>query len=135
MKVYNFSAGPAMLPEEVMHKAQEEFCNYGGTQSGILVGGTTSDADSLHTHANLRFHNLFVNKSSYPQGDGVRYIPVQPIKDYAFDDDETNNYDYLSNPQISTSKNDVCGISGTQISFHSPIELHPKHPECCQMVS
>ena len=36
MKVYNFSAGPAMLPEEVMHKAQEEFCNYGGTQSGIL---------------------------------------------------------------------------------------------------
>jgi len=36
MKVYNFSAGPAMLPEEVMLKAQEEFCNYGDTQCGIL---------------------------------------------------------------------------------------------------
>ena len=36
MKVYNFSAGPAMLPEEVMLKAQEEFCNFGGTQCGIL---------------------------------------------------------------------------------------------------
>lgn len=36
MKVFNFSAGPAMLPEEVMLKAQEEFCNYGGTQCGIL---------------------------------------------------------------------------------------------------
>lgn len=36
MKVYNFSAGPAMLPEKVMLKAQEEFCNYGGTQCGIL---------------------------------------------------------------------------------------------------
>jgi phosphoserine aminotransferase len=34
--VYNFSAGPAMLPEEVMLKAQEEFCNYGDTQCGIL---------------------------------------------------------------------------------------------------
>ena len=36
MKTYNFSAGPAMLPEEVMHKAQEEFCNYAGTHSGIM---------------------------------------------------------------------------------------------------
>ena len=36
MKVYNFSAGPAMLPEEVMLKAQEEFCNYGDTKCGIL---------------------------------------------------------------------------------------------------
>ena len=36
MKVYNFSAGPAMLPEEVMLKAQEEFCNYGDTFSGIM---------------------------------------------------------------------------------------------------
>ncbi|MFA6716997.1 MAG: 3-phosphoserine/phosphohydroxythreonine transaminase [Victivallales bacterium] len=36
MKIYNFSAGPAMLPEEVMLKAQDEFCNYGGTQSGIM---------------------------------------------------------------------------------------------------
>ena len=36
MKVYNFSAGPAMLPEEVMAKAQEEFCNYQDCGSGII---------------------------------------------------------------------------------------------------
>lgn len=36
MKNYNFSAGPAMLPEEVMQKAQEEFCDYRGTGSGIM---------------------------------------------------------------------------------------------------
>ena len=36
MKVYNFSAGPAMLPEEVMKIAQEEFCNYRGTGCGIM---------------------------------------------------------------------------------------------------
>jgi phosphoserine aminotransferase len=36
MKVYNFSAGPAMLPEEVMLRAQDEFCNFAGTQCGIM---------------------------------------------------------------------------------------------------
>ncbi len=36
MKVYNFSAGPAMLPEAVMKKAQEEFCDYKGCGSGIM---------------------------------------------------------------------------------------------------
>jgi phosphoserine aminotransferase len=36
MKVYNFSAGPAMLPEEVMKTAQEEFCNFRGTGCGIM---------------------------------------------------------------------------------------------------
>ena len=36
MDMYNFSAGPAMLPREVMKKAQEEFCNYRNSGSGIM---------------------------------------------------------------------------------------------------
>lgn len=36
MATYNFSAGPAMLPAEVMKIAQEEFCNYDNTGSGIM---------------------------------------------------------------------------------------------------
>jgi phosphoserine aminotransferase len=36
MKVYNFSAGPAKLPEEVMIKAQEEFLNYRDSGSGLM---------------------------------------------------------------------------------------------------
>lgn len=36
MKVYNFSAGPAMLPEDVMKIAQSEFCNYADSGSGIM---------------------------------------------------------------------------------------------------
>lgn len=36
MKVYNFSAGPAKLPEEVMLKAQEEFVDYAGSGSGVM---------------------------------------------------------------------------------------------------
>lgn len=34
-KVYNFCAGPAMLPEAVMQQAQREFCNWQG--SGVSV--------------------------------------------------------------------------------------------------
>jgi len=36
MKIYNFSAGPAMLPTEVMQLAQKEFTDYSGSGSGIL---------------------------------------------------------------------------------------------------
>ena len=36
MKIYNFAAGPAMLPESVMRKAQAEFINYQNSGSGIL---------------------------------------------------------------------------------------------------
>ena len=36
MKIYNFAAGPAMLPKEVMLKAQEEFVNFQGSGSGVM---------------------------------------------------------------------------------------------------
>ncbi|MBQ4336939.1 MAG: 3-phosphoserine/phosphohydroxythreonine transaminase, partial [Lentisphaeria bacterium] len=36
MEIYNFSAGPARLPKEVMAIAQEEFCNYQNSGSGIV---------------------------------------------------------------------------------------------------
>ncbi len=36
MRVYNFSAGPAMIPDEVMQTAQAEFCDYKGIGSGIM---------------------------------------------------------------------------------------------------
>ena len=36
MKVYNFSAGPAMLPEDVMKIAQAEFCNFMNSGSGLI---------------------------------------------------------------------------------------------------
>ncbi len=35
-RIFNFSAGPAMLPTCVMEKAQAEFCNYNGIGNGIM---------------------------------------------------------------------------------------------------
>lgn len=36
MQVYNFSAGPAMLPADVMAIAREEFCDFRKTGSGLI---------------------------------------------------------------------------------------------------
>lgn len=35
-RVYNFSAGPAMLPSEVMEKAQKEFLDFNGLGSSVM---------------------------------------------------------------------------------------------------
>ena len=36
MTVYNFSAGPAVLPQEVLKKAQAEFLNYADSGMSVL---------------------------------------------------------------------------------------------------
>ncbi|MDF4405809.1 aminotransferase class V-fold PLP-dependent enzyme, partial [Vibrio parahaemolyticus] len=35
-QVYNFSAGPAMLPVEVMRRAEQEFCNWKGLGVSVM---------------------------------------------------------------------------------------------------
>ena len=35
-RVYNFSAGPSMLPESVLEQAQKELLNYEGSGMSIL---------------------------------------------------------------------------------------------------
>ena len=57
MKKFNFSAGPAMLPKDVMLKAQEEFVDYQGTGHGILElshRGAQFDETIIKTEANIR---------------------------------------------------------------------------------
>ncbi|MCL1948865.1 MAG: 3-phosphoserine/phosphohydroxythreonine transaminase [Turicibacter sp.] len=54
-RVYNFSAGPAMLPEEVLRKAQEEMLDYEGSgmsvmemsHRGSVVRGIFQEAEEL----------------------------------------------------------------------------------------
>ena len=35
-QIYNFCAGPAMLPVEVMERAQREFCNFQGLGASVM---------------------------------------------------------------------------------------------------
>ena len=36
-RVYNFSAGPAVLPEEVLKEAADEMLNYKGSGQSVMV--------------------------------------------------------------------------------------------------
>ena len=36
MRVYNFSAGPSMLPEEVLNQAAQEMLDYNGTGMSVM---------------------------------------------------------------------------------------------------
>ena len=36
MRVYNFSAGPAMLPEEVLKRAADEMLEYGTSGQSVM---------------------------------------------------------------------------------------------------
>ena len=56
MKVYNFSAGPAMLPGVVMERAKAEFCDYKNSGSGLIE---LSHRGSLFTEVNDRAEQNF----------------------------------------------------------------------------
>ena len=43
MKIYNFSAGPALLPPPVMQQAQAEFLDYKGTGMSLMEVSHRSD--------------------------------------------------------------------------------------------
>ena len=59
MKVFNFSAGPAMLPKEVMERAKNEFCAYGKSGCGImeLTHSHTHRDTQPHTNTHTHSHN------------------------------------------------------------------------------
>lgn len=82
MRVYNFSAGPSMLPEEVLKKAQAEFLDYNG--SGMSVTemshrGKVFDAIAKNCEALFRevlgisddYYVLFVQGGASQQFDAV----------------------------------------------------------------
>lgn len=56
-RIYNFSAGPSMLSEEVLKEAQRDLLNYGGTGTSVMEMSHRSKAfeDIIHqTEADLR---------------------------------------------------------------------------------
>lgn len=71
MPVFNFNAGPAMLPKVVMERAQKEFCDYKGSGCGILE----------HSHRAKHFEGVlakanenFVKLLDLPDSYSVVYI-------------------------------------------------------------
>jgi phosphoserine aminotransferase len=65
-RVYNFGAGPAMLPEELLLEAQDELLNWRGLGLSILeVGHRTSEFIALMEQAEYSLRALLAIPSSY----------------------------------------------------------------------
>ena len=50
-RVYNFSAGPAVLPEEVLKEAAAEMLDYNGTGMSVMEMSHRSKAFEDHHHS------------------------------------------------------------------------------------
>jgi phosphoserine aminotransferase len=65
-RVYNFGAGPAMLPEAILKKAQEELLNWNNLGISILeVGHRTKEFTHLLAHAELTLRKILTIPSNY----------------------------------------------------------------------
>ena len=66
MRVYNFSAGPSMLPEDVLLKAQNEFLDYGGCGAGITeLSHRGKQFEAVNTEAIALFKEVMNIPSDY----------------------------------------------------------------------
>ena len=70
-RVYNFSAGPAMLPYEVMTHVQDEFLNYGGIGASIIeISHRSKDFVKVVEEAVALFREL----TSLPENYAVLFV-------------------------------------------------------------
>lgn len=65
-RVYNFSPGPAMLPEEVLHQAANEMVDYRGTGMSVMEMSHRSKAyDAIHREAEALLRELMEIPDNY----------------------------------------------------------------------
>ncbi|WP_098748535.1 3-phosphoserine/phosphohydroxythreonine transaminase [Paenibacillus sp. EZ-K15] len=65
-RAYNFNAGPAALPLEVLERAQAEFVNYGDTGMSIMeMSHRGAVYEAVHNEAQERLLSLLGNPSGY----------------------------------------------------------------------
>ncbi len=66
MKIFNFNAGPAMMPAAVMERAQKEFCNFNNTGCGILEHSHRGSAfQGVLDKTNQNIRDLFGVSDAY----------------------------------------------------------------------
>lgn len=64
--ILNFGAGPAMLPEEVMLRAQSEFMDWQGTGKSVMeIGHRTDEFKSIAEHAEQSLRDILAIPDNY----------------------------------------------------------------------
>ncbi|HIU57531.1 MAG TPA: 3-phosphoserine/phosphohydroxythreonine transaminase [Candidatus Ornithomonoglobus merdipullorum] len=83
-RVYNFSAGPSMLPEEVLKKAQEEMLEYGTSGMSVMeMSHRSKDFDDIIKSAEALVRELMNVPDNYKvmflQGGGSTQFAMVPM--------------------------------------------------------
>ncbi len=66
MTVYNFNAGPAILPPEVLSQAQEELRDYNGVGISVMeMSHRSKEFEAINSEAEARFKRLLGIESGY----------------------------------------------------------------------
>lgn len=83
-RVYNFSAGPSMLPEEVLKKAQEEMVEYGTSGMSVMeMSHRSKDYDKIIKDAEQLVRELMNVPDNYKvmflQGGGSTQFAMVPM--------------------------------------------------------
>ena len=66
MRVYNFSAGPSMLPLEVLEQAQKDFLDYNGSGMSVTeMSHRSSFYDEIHKECLALFRELLNVPDNY----------------------------------------------------------------------
>ncbi len=70
-RVFNFSAGPAMLPTEVMEQAQNEFLDYQGLGAGVIeISHRSPEFDAIINSTDA----LFTELAGIPENYKILYV-------------------------------------------------------------
>ncbi|MBQ6558854.1 MAG: aminotransferase class V-fold PLP-dependent enzyme, partial [Clostridia bacterium] len=83
-RVYNFSAGPSMLPEEVLKKAQEEMVEYGNSGMSVMeMSHRSKDYQAIIDEAEALVRELMNVPDNYKvlflQGGGSTQFAMIPL--------------------------------------------------------
>ena len=83
-RVYNFSAGPSMLPLEVLEKAQKEFVVYGNTGMSVMeMSHRSKDYENIIFGAEKTLRELMAVPDNYSilflQGGGSTQFAMVPL--------------------------------------------------------
>jgi phosphoserine aminotransferase len=83
-RVYNFSAGPSQLPEEVLQKAADEMLNYGDTGMSVMeMSHRSKPFEEIIDHARDTFRELMHIPDNYDilflQGGGSQQFAAIPL--------------------------------------------------------
>lgn len=127
-RVFNFGAGPAMLPTSVMEKARDEFLDFNGMGAGLIeISHRSKEFDAVIDGADSLFREL----SGIPDNYRILYVHggaqmqfaaiplnllgLKPAHKAAYVD--SGNFAQLARKEASRFGNVVCAASSEDTSF------------------